>query len=570
MNCINCGFELASEAKVCSACGTAQTPVPALEPVQSDMGSKAKPKPRAKPKAALAPVPLVEPVQAVKAPRAKNPAVLPAATPKSRAKPKVEAAAQAVPEPVAKPVEVDQAATEKPAVLPAAAPKSRAKTKTEAAPVAVPEPVAKPVEVEQAATAQPVALPTARPKSKAKPKVESEPLPVPEPLTQPAVKLAVKAVQIDPAASASSSVLPLPKPEPKPMAKPEAEPVPEPVLEPVSALLIEPEQTAAAVETVPLPLSEIIALQLDAATQPELVDEVQEHPEKPHSNLFAILVGVLLLLVGAYGYWALNSGAGHGGHEAAPAHKASASAQGAQDEHGAADAHGHAAAKEVPSDHAAPADHADPHAKAPASAADLAWEARQAEIMKQNGINVLRDAEMRYAAKQKVKRLNPSPLFVELPPNDGNIIKEFTLNLADKGGKSYLQTKVALETMDIIGQTQIINFMPVLNSKIIAMLGSRTMKEASTMAGKVAIAENLTLVVNAVLDPQLTLIFLLQSKPTDAEILAYERMGVIPKRLDDGTRCCTQEMRDAALQFPALTNADLPIQRTMFKTFILQ
>ncbi len=190
--------------------------------------------------------------------------------------------------------------------------------------------------------------------------------------------------------------------------------------------------------------------------------------------------------------------------------------------------------------------------------------------MKQNGINVLRDAEIRYDAKQKVKRLNPSPRFVELPPNDGNILKEFTLNLADKGGKSYLQTKVALETMDIIGETQIINFMPVLTSKIIAMLGSRTLKEASTMAGKVAIAEDLTLLVNAVLDPQLTLIYLLQSKPTDEEILTFETMGVIPKRLDDGTRCCTQEMRDAALHFPAVTNADLPIQRTMFKTFILQ
>ncbi len=565
MNCIKCGFELASEAKVCSACGTAQTPVPALEPVQSDMGSKAKPKSRAKPKAALAPSPSPEPVQTGKAPKAKKPAALPAATPKSRAKPKVEAAAQALPEPVAKPVAVDQAATEQPAVLPTAAPKSRAKTKTEAAPVAVPEPVAKPVEVEQAATAQPVALPTARPKSKAKPKVESEPMPVAEPLTQPAVKLTVKAVQIGPAASARSSVLPLPKPAPKPMDKPKAEPA----LEPVPELLIEPMQAAAAVETVPLPRPEIIAPQLEAATQPELIDEVPEHPEKPQSNLFAIVVGVLLLLVGAYGYWALNSGAGHGGHQPATTHGAPA-AHGAQDAHGAADAQGHATAHEAPSDHAAPADHADPHAKAPATAADLAWEIRQAEIMKQNGINVLRDAEMRYDAKQKVKRLNPSPLFVELPPNDGNILKEFTLNLADKGGKSYLQTKVALETMDVIGQTQIINFMPVLTSKIIAMLGSRTLKEASTMAGKVAIAEDLTLVVNAVLDPQMTLIFLLQSKPTDAEILALEKMGAIPKRLDDGTRCCTQEMRDAALHFPALTNADLPVQRTMFKTFILQ
>ena len=90
------------------------------------------------------------------------------------------------------------------------------------------------------------------------------------------------------------------------------------------------------------------------------------------------------------------------------------------------------------------------------------------------------------------------------------------------------------------------------------------------MAGKVAIAEDLTLLVNAVLDPQLTLIYLLQSKPTDEEILAFEKMGVIPKRLDDGSRCCTQEMRDAALHFPVVTNADLPIQRTMFKTFILQ
>jgi len=533
MNCIKCGFELASEAKVCSACGTAQTLLPALGPVQSDKGSKAKPKPKAKTKAEPALLPLSEPVQAGKAPRAKKPAVLPAAAPKSRAKTKAEAVPEAVPEPAAKPLEVEQAAAPQPVVLPKPKLKAKAQTRTE---------------------------------------VESEPLPVPEALTKRVVKLAVKAVQIAPAVSARSSAMPVAKPEPKSIAKPKAEPVLEPVLEPalepLPELLIEPMLAAAPVETALLPLPEVIAPQPEAAAEPELVPEVPEHHEKPQSNLFAIVVGVLLLLVGAYGYWALNSGAGHGGgHQAVTAHGAPAS-HGAQNEPGAADAHGHAAANEAPSDHAA--GHADPHAKAPGSAADLAWEARQAEIMKQNGINVLRDAELRYNAKQKVKRLSPSPLFIELPPNDGNILKEFTLNLADKGGKSYLQTKVALETMDIIGQTQIINFMPVLNSKIIAMLGSRTLKEASTMAGKVAIAEDLTLLVNAVLDPQLTLIFLLQSKPTDEEILAFEKMGVIPKRLDDGTRCCTQEMRDAALHFPALTTADLPVQRTMFKTFILQ
>jgi len=423
----------------------------------------------------------------------------------------------------------------------------------------LPERAAKTVQVDQAATAQPAVLPTARPKAKAKPKVEAEPLPAPEPPPRPGVKLAVKAVRIDQAALAKASVLPVALAEPKPMTEPKTEPV----LEPAPVPLIEPIPAAAAAATAALPPPEISAPQLDPVTEPEAVEALPQHPEKPQSNLFVIVVGVLLLLVGAYGYWALNSGAGHGGQQAAAAH-------GAQDAHGAAGAQGHAPAHEAPSDHGAPADHADPHAKAPTSEADLAWEARQAEIMKQNGINVLRDAEMRYDAKQKVKRLNPSPRFIELPPNDGNILKEFTLNLADKGGKSYLQTKVALETMDIVGETQIINFMPVLTSKIIAMLGSRTLKEASTMAGKVAIAEDLTLLVNAVLDPQLTLIYLLQSKPTDVEILAFEKMGVIPKRLDDGSRCCTQEMRDAALHFPVVTNADLPIQRTMFKTFIMQ
>ena len=192
------------------------------------------------------------------------------------------------------------------------------------------------------------------------------------------------------------------------------------------------------------------------------------------------------------------------------------------------------------------------------------------EILKKYSEEALVEVEKRYQARQAAKKLNPAPRFVEIPPDDGNIKVEFTVNLADKGESHYFQTKIVLRTLDAQSEKNIVDMRPVLNSKIIIVLSGRTLAETSTTAGKIAIANDVALVTNAALDPLLTLIYILQSNPSDETIASLVRIGAIPRRLDDGSKCCSAEMKEAARRFWPLTTADLPVESALFKSFVLQ
>ena len=278
---------------------------------------------------------------------------------------------------------------------------------------------------------------------------------------------------------------------------------------------------------------------------------------------------IALALLGAAGYWFMSrnnhpadEGAVDAAHQAPASHESQGKAHPIPPAHGAAAA-GHGA------DHGAnqAADHTTDHASNhPPSDSQR----KMTEILKKYSEEALVEVEKRYQARQAAKKLNPAPRFVEIPPDDGNIKVEFTVNLADKDKSHYFQTKIVLRTLDAQSEKNIVDMRPVLNSKIIIVLSGRTLAETSTNAGKFAIANDVALVANAALDPLMTLIYILQSNPSDETIASLVRIGAIPRRLDDGSKCCSAEMKEAARRFWPLTTADLPVESALFKSFVLQ
>jgi len=317
-------------------------------------------------------------------------------------------------------------------------------------------------------------------------------------------------------------------------------------------------------------LSETLAPEPAVEPPPHAPDWSVELPNRPSKSGRSVAVAVIALaLMGAAGYWFMR----HNSHppdesNVDATHQTPASHDPQGKAHPTPPAHGAAAA-----DHGA--DHSANHAADPATGhasnhPPSDSQRKVAEILKKYSEEALVEVEKRYQARQAAKKLNPAPRFVEVPPDDGNIKVEFTVNLADKGESHYFQTKIVLRTLDAQSEKNIVDMRPVLNSKIIIVLSGRTLAETSTNAGKFAIANDVALVANAALDPLLTLIYILQSNPSDETIASLVRIGAIPRRLDDGSKCCSAEMKEVARRFWPLTTADLPVESALFKSFVLQ
>ena len=105
--------------------------------------------------------------------------------------------------------------------------------------------------------------------------------------------------------------------------------------------------------------------------------------------------------------------------------------------------------------------------------------------------------------KQLMERKeNAPPIYIPL--------EEMVVNLPGRGGEHYLQTKIVLRTNDSATEGKIKNFMPVIRDKIITVLSSRQMQELATVEGKVMMAREIALVINSIIAPQLTAIYILQ------------------------------------------------------------
>ena len=164
--------------------------------------------------------------------------------------------------------------------------------------------------------------------------------------------------------------------------------------------------------------------------------------------------------------------------------------------------------------------------------------------------------------KQLMERKeNAPPIYIPLD--------EMVVNLPGRGGEHYLQAKIVLRTNDSATEGKIKNFMPVIRDKIITVLSSRQMQELATVEGKVMMAREIALVINSIIAPQLTAIYILQQQPGTADMQNLERIGAVPKETSSGQKI-TGEAARAAAEFWNVTEMDLPVQAVLFSSFVMQ
>jgi flagellar FliL protein len=164
--------------------------------------------------------------------------------------------------------------------------------------------------------------------------------------------------------------------------------------------------------------------------------------------------------------------------------------------------------------------------------------------------------------KQLMERKeNAPPIYIPL--------EEMIVNLPGRGGEHYLQAKIVLRTNDSATEGKIKNFMPVIRDKIITVLSSRQMQELATVGGKVMMAREIALVINSIIAPQLTAIYILQQQPGTADMQNLERIGAVPKETSSGQKI-TGEAARAAAEFWNVTEMDLPVQAVLFSSFVMQ
>jgi flagellar FliL protein len=164
--------------------------------------------------------------------------------------------------------------------------------------------------------------------------------------------------------------------------------------------------------------------------------------------------------------------------------------------------------------------------------------------------------------KQLMERKdNAAPIYIALD--------EMIVNLPGRGGEHYLQTKMVLRTNDGSTEDKIKKFLPVIRDKVITVLSSRQMQELATVEGKTMMAREVALVINSIIAPQLTAIYILQQQPSTADIQNLERIGAVPKETSSGQKI-TGEAARAAAEFWNVTEMDLPVQAVLFNTFVMQ
>jgi flagellar FliL protein len=159
------------------------------------------------------------------------------------------------------------------------------------------------------------------------------------------------------------------------------------------------------------------------------------------------------------------------------------------------------------------------------------------------------------------RKQNAPPIYIPLD--------EMIVNLPGRGGEHYLQAKIVLRTNDSATEGKIKSFMPVIRDKIITVLSSRQMQELATVEGKVMMAREIALVINSIIAPQLTAIYILQQQPGTADMQNLERIGAVPKETSTGQKISGEAAR-AAAEFWNVTEMDLPVQAVLFSSFVMQ
>ena len=169
--------------------------------------------------------------------------------------------------------------------------------------------------------------------------------------------------------------------------------------------------------------------------------------------------------------------------------------------------------------------------------------------------------EKRLMKQLERKKDNKPPVFITMD--------EFLVNLPGKGGEHYLQTKLVLRTADATTEKRITDFLPLVRDRVLAVLSSRTVDEMATVEGKDRMSKDIALVINAIIEPQLTAIFILQQEPSTADLRNLERLGAIPRETSGGGSY-SAVAKEAAAQFWKVTEMDLPVQAVLFNALVMQ
>jgi len=169
--------------------------------------------------------------------------------------------------------------------------------------------------------------------------------------------------------------------------------------------------------------------------------------------------------------------------------------------------------------------------------------------------------EKRLMKQLERKKDNKPPVFITMD--------EFLVNLPGKGGEHYLQTKLVLRTADTTTEKRITDFLPLVRDRVLAVLSSRTVDEMATVEGKSRMSKDIALVINAIIEPQLTAIFILQQEPSTADLRNLERLGAIPRETSGGGSY-SAVAKEAAAQFWKVTEMDLPVQAVLFNALVMQ
>ena len=176
------------------------------------------------------------------------------------------------------------------------------------------------------------------------------------------------------------------------------------------------------------------------------------------------------------------------------------------------------------------------------------------------------EIERRLKAKMDANAQSPRRVIVPLD--------ELTVELPSDGRRHFLSVKMVLSVADGKHETKVKEFLPLIRDRVLTVLSSRPTEQLSTVKGKDLMARECALVINAIIEPQLTAIYVLQQDATTADLRNLERIGVfapsgrtqVEAAKDERTR---DPAREAAAQFWKVTEMDLPIQAVTFTKFIL-
>ena len=150
------------------------------------------------------------------------------------------------------------------------------------------------------------------------------------------------------------------------------------------------------------------------------------------------------------------------------------------------------------------------------------------------------------------------PIFVQMD--------DFLVNLPGRGGEHFLQARVVLRTADPTTEGKIKVMLPLIRDRLLTVLSQRSMDILATPDGKSALTKDMALVINAVLDPQLTLAYALSRDPSGNELRNLERIGVLSREMT----AAGAGKGHSAVRLMEVNESDLPVQAVLFSSFIMQ